>query len=201
MALSTYSELQTSIANFLNRSDLTSQIPDFITMAEARFNRELRHWQMETRSTATFDARYEELPADWLETIRISVKGYEPLELVSHDYMLEMREATNDTGGTPSFYALSAGQIELFPTPDDSYDGSMIYFAEIPALSDANTSNWLLENAPDAYLYGALIHSAPYLQEDARVQTWGTLHKSALDSLNYASKTARHSGSGLKVRW
>ena len=56
MAITTYATLQTAIANFLARSDLTAQIPDFITMAEARMNRELETRAQEKRSTATLVA-------------------------------------------------------------------------------------------------------------------------------------------------
>ena len=39
MAISSYAELQTAIANFLARTGLNSVIPDFIQLAEARINR------------------------------------------------------------------------------------------------------------------------------------------------------------------
>ena len=73
MALSTYDELKASIADFLNRDDLTSVIPDFIKLAETGMNREVRHWRMEKRATAQLDSQYTALPSDFLEPIRMSL--------------------------------------------------------------------------------------------------------------------------------
>ena len=66
MALTNYTELKASIADFLNRDDLTAVIPDFITLAESGMNREVRHWRMETRKTAVLDTQYTALPTDFL---------------------------------------------------------------------------------------------------------------------------------------
>jgi len=40
--ITTYAELQTSIATWLVRDDLTAIIPDFITLAESKFKRDIR---------------------------------------------------------------------------------------------------------------------------------------------------------------
>lgn len=199
MAL-TYSTLKTAIADTLNRDDLTSQIPTFILLAEASINRDVRHWQMEKRSTATFDERYEPLPTDWLETIRVSISGKRQLDLLSQAKMMEMRELNNDTAGQPAFYSHSASQLELYPTPDAAYDATLIYVSRVTALSDAAPSNWLLSEAPDVYLYGSLLHSAPYLQEDARLAVWQNLYASSVQALNAASNAGTFSGTGLAIR-
>jgi len=67
-------------------------------------------------------------------------------------------------------------------------------------LSDTNSDNWLLLEAPDVYLYGALLHSAPYLAEDQRVAVWAQLYSAAVMQLNEASESARYSGSGLTMK-
>ena len=165
MALTTYAELQTTIADFLNRDDLTSAIPTFITLAEADMSRNLRHWRQEKRSTAEIDTQYSAIPADFMEAIRFYITSGDtaPLELISQAQMLDRRYRNADTSGQPHYYAITAGEIEVYPTPDGTYDAELYYFSRIPALSDSNTSNWVLEYFPDAYLYGALVHSAPYL--------------------------------------
>ena len=76
----------------------------------------------------------------------------------------------------------------------------MIYRASIPALSDSNTSNWLLEEAPDAYLYGTLMQTAPWLREDERVAMWGSLYAQAIQSVNKDGEMAKHGGSGLRMK-
>jgi len=202
MSISTYSELQSAVADFLNRDDLAAVVPTFISLAEARINRELRHFDMEARSSLTIDGRYVDVPADWAETVRIhatfSGTTYD-LELISQNDMAQMRESGADATGRPQFYALTAGQIEVFPTPGESYTGEIVYYARIPSLSDGNTTNWLLTKYPDIYLYGALVHSAPYLDEDARAQTWAALYQSAVDAANMESDKARFSGTGLRM--
>lgn len=199
MAL-TYTTLQTQIADFINRDDLASQIPTFILMAEAAFNRDIRHWQMEKRSEATFNERYEPLPSDWLSTVRVSVSGERQLDQISQAQMVSRRESTGNAAGKPLYYSISSSQIELFPTPDGDYDGSMIYHARIPELTAIATSNWMLTDNPDIYIYGSLIHTAPYLQEDARVAVWAGLYKDAVNRLNSNSKTDPFSGTGMAMR-
>lgn len=50
MAITTYTELKSAIADFLNRDDLETVAPTFIALAEADINRRLRHWRMEKRA-------------------------------------------------------------------------------------------------------------------------------------------------------
>ena len=102
--------------------------------------------------------------------------------------------------GRPRFYANIGDTIEVFPTPDAEYQMQLQYYAKTPALSNTNTANWLLTTAPDIYLYGALVQSAPYLNDDARIQTWAALYQSVLDSLQKASDDTRFAGSGLRMR-
>jgi hypothetical protein len=202
MAISTYTDLKTSVASWLNRDDLTSVIPDFISLAEAGINRDLRHYKMIERADATLDSRYVQMPTDWMETVRFSITSGNTyrLELVSRDDMLEYRQKTADASGRPRFYANIGDTIEVFPTPDADYTMQLQYYAKTPALSDSNASNWLLLDAPDVYLYGTLIQSAPYLQDDARTQTWAALYAAALQSLQKASDDTRFAGSGLRMR-
>jgi len=202
MAITTYAELQTSIANWLNRDDLTSVIPDFISLTEAGINRDLRHYRMINRVDATLDSRYVQMPTDWMETVRFSITSGNTykIELVSRDDMLEYRQNTADVSGRPRFYANIGDTIEVFPTPDAEYQMQLQYYAKTPALSNTNTANWLLTAAPDIYLYGALVQSAPYLNDDVRIQTWAALYQSVLDSLQKASDDTRFAGSGLRMR-
>ena len=202
MAITTYTELKTSIGNWLNRDDLTSVIPDFIALAESGINRDLRHYKMVGRVDATLDSRYVQVPTDWLESVRFSITSGDTykIEMVSRDDMIEYRQKTMDTAGRPRFYANIGDTIEVFPTPDAEYDMQLLYYKKIPALSGSNSANWLLEDAPDIYLYGALIHSAPYLQDDPRAQTWAALYSAGLQSLQNASDSTRYAGSGLRMR-
>lgn len=202
MAITTYAELQSAVADFLNRDDLTATIPTFITMAEAAFNRNLKHWKMEQRSTADLDDQYLTLPTDWLETIRINVLDSTPyaLNITSRDQLEDMRYDGSNVSGKPTHYAHIAGEIEVYPSPDATYSVELLYRQKIPALSVSNTSNWLLAEAPDLYLYGALLETAIYLRDDERLGSIGSLYQSKLDALNTISRQAVTSGSGLKMK-
>lgn len=194
MSIATYAELRAAIADFLMRDDLAAVIPTFITLAEASFNRTLRDWRMEKRSTAAFNEPFELLPLDWLETIRLSLQNDGPLQLVSPQDMMKLKAETWQTGD-PRYFAHTAGQIELFPAPTaETGTGELVYFGAIPALSDSNTSNWLLVAAPDLYLYGSLLHTAPYLKDDARLAVWGGLYADIMARMNAQSEAARFSG-------
>tara|TARA_R110002167_G_scaffold68653_2_gene193820 strand:+ start:2296 stop:2916 length:621 start_codon:yes stop_codon:yes gene_type:complete len=202
MAISTFTELKASIANFLNRDDLTATIPDFISLAESSINNEIRHWRMETRAETTLDSQFIGIPSDWLSTIRFHLvtDGTTSLDFMSLATIQSARSARNDSTGTPTNYSLNSSQFELMPTPDGDYSAILMYYAKIPTLSDSVETNWLLTHHPDIYLYGALLHSAPYLKEDERAQTWASLYTAAVVRVNNASSKSTTSGSGLRLK-
>lgn len=203
MAITNYTNLKSTISDFLNRDDMDSIIPVFIQMAEAQINRDVRHWKMQERASGQQSAgdRYMQFPGDWSETIRLQLTGggTSEVELLSLSGMADKRQAGEDTGGKPRFYAHVRGEFELYPTPDEDTDFELLYYAKVPALSDSNTTNWLLEEAPDVYLYGALGHSAPYLQEDARLAVWAQMYAAAVQNLNTESESSSMSGSGIRL--
>ena len=202
MALDTYANLQTAIGSTLNRSDLTATIPDFITLAEADMTARISHWRMEKRANATASAQFVGLPTDFVEMIRIGsdTQNEHRIEYVSMPEMQQMRENTADATGTPQFWTFTDGQIELFPTPNATYTLEIVYLSALDALSATNTTNWVLTRHPDAYLYGALIHSAPFLHDDARTSIWAALYQTALDGIAASDKRGRSGGTGLRMR-
>jgi hypothetical protein len=193
MAITTYDELKASIANWLNRDDLTAVIPDFIALAEAQIARDIRHWRQEKRVTTSVNEQYENLPNDWLEMIQIQLTAGGSLQAISASE-LQGRKEVSLTANKPKYYRLTSDQIELYPAPDQPYEASMQYYARVPALSDAETFNWILTEYPDIYLYGSLVHAAPYLADDQRITVWASLYKSAVDALNKDSTNSRVSG-------
>jgi hypothetical protein len=189
MALNTYSALQSSIAAWLMRDDLTAVIPDFITLAEADMNSRLRLRAMLTRATATLDEAYETLPSDYLQMYRVVVNDdqirFSPTDLLS-------RHALDYAGEAPKYYAITGSQLQLVPAPTALATASieMTYYARPTALSDSNTSNAILAASPAIYLYGALTQAAPYLGDDQRVQVWSTLYQDAIKLLQDADDAA-----------
>lgn len=177
-------------------------IPSFIALAEAQMQREIRHHKMMQRAEADINTRYFILPTDWLETARFHVTGDRPtrLELTSMDDMLQLRELNSNAGGRPTHYTHAGNQLELFPTPNASYNVELLYFQKIPPLGANTSTNWLLTSHPDVYLYGALMQASPFLEADQRLQIWAGLYRGAVDAINTESKKARYSGAGMRVR-
>jgi hypothetical protein len=202
MALTTYAELKTSIGDWLNRSDLTTAIPDFISLAEAQIERTLRTRQMIVRANASFDAQYGAVPSDFLETKSLkltSTNPQTPLQFLSIDALdNEMTKYT--ASGKPKFFGVVGGQFRIVPTPDSNYTTELTYYAKLTKLSSSVSSNWLLASSPDIYLYGALLQAAPYLQDDARIQTWATLYERALNDAQTADDRGASSGGALLTR-
>lgn len=192
MGVSTYSELKTEIGTHLDRDDLTSSVDTFIDLAEARHKRDIRIREMITRGTITVDGRYEDLPTGFLEgiTFRLLTSPVTVLDFVSLDEMAVYR---SETTGKPSKYTIGA-QIEFDKAPDSAYSGEMMYYASVTALSDGNTTNAILTRAPDVYLYGALLATAPFLMNDERIMTWGQLYKDAVAALSQSARQERHMG-------
>lgn len=201
MAITTYADLKSAIADWLNRDDLDAVIPSFIALAESQFNRSLRHRKMVTRSDATVDTPYFAVPADWLENIRfqLNTDPITPLLYVTPEQAAEER-LKYSTANQPLMFTMVGEQFQVIPSPNTSYDAELLYYAKIPALSDENTSNWLLAESPDVYLYGALVQSAPYLKEDERIGTWAGLYQRFVDDMMLADERARIGSSKLKAR-
>ena len=193
MALTNYTELQASVADFLNRSDLTDVIPDFIRMTEAELNRVLRTREMSVRTQGPISKQYVKLPVDFL--------GLRNIELMTSPVtVLEYRNLQNldahralDATGKPIYYSIMQNNIEFAPVPDSEYTLEIVYYQALPALAD-NTTNWLLDFHPDIYLYGSLLQSAPYLQADERIGVWAGKFQQILEQLKTSDEKARFSG-------
>jgi hypothetical protein len=192
MALDTFSGLKTTIADYLNRDDLTSIIPSFISIAEAKFNRKLRVRQMVKRATATLDTAFFAFPSDFLQAkeFQLNTNPITYLEFITEKQGDLLRQDSFIAAGQPKYYTIVGTQLEVIATPDDGYTGELTYYGKIPALSDSNTSNWLLAYAPDLYLYGALVEATPYLKDDERLATWSTLYTNSLGDIEVADQRA-----------
>lgn len=201
MTITNFGTLKTAIADTLNRDDLASVIPQFVSLAQAQFNRKIRSHRQITRGSLTIDAQFEALPANWLETIRITMDAnpIRVLTQISMDDLTRYRTAIDNTTDAPVYFAHNGTDIELFPTPSTSFTAEITYYAKIAALSADADTNWLLTNNPDVYLYSALMHTAPYLKDDARITVWAALLAQAMDQIEDETAAARF-GSPLRMR-
>ena len=199
MAITDYTTLQASIASWLHRADLTAQIPDFICLAESKLSSDLDARPMETRAalTTVLGNAYVTLPTDMLEMRRLLLQTDPaiPLQYETPDQLSVMYGAS--TTGRPSVFTVIGGELQLAPIPDAVYALELTYQRRIPALSDSNTSNWLLTSFPNAYLYGAFCAAQPYLVNDARLAMFQALYKEAVNGINSVDW---YSGSTMRVR-
>tara|TARA_R100001594_G_scaffold39318_1_gene70895 strand:- start:19742 stop:20380 length:639 start_codon:yes stop_codon:yes gene_type:complete len=201
VALSSYSELQTAVGSWLNRSDLTSNIPDFIKLAEASFNRVLRTRNQIKRATSTVSTQFVTQPTDLLELYNIQINSdpIRRLEQVSLTKIDELKEGSSRSG-KPLYFSITGADFELYPSPDTSYTLELVYYSTITSLSDTNTSNFLLTNHPDIYLYGTLVQAEPYLMNDERIGTWGALLGKAIEELRVSDERSQTESGTLVMR-
>ena len=198
----TYAELKTAIANYLNRSDLTSDIDTFIDNVEAELNRRLRTKDMIKRATATADSQYLSVPTDWIEAINVEITSndFSPLFQQSIESLDVYRKANNNSTGQPVYFAMVDDSIELAPTPDVEYTLQLTYYAKISALSDSNTSNFVSVSHPDVYLYGALKHASIFLMEDDRIPMFTQQFEKALEEMRMEQEKAAFGKGSLMMR-
>ena len=206
MAISTYAELQTAVANWLDRDDLTDRIPEFIALAEAKMNRNLRISLMENISTAISTVggqRDYSLPTGFngMREFHLTTNPLTPLSYLTPEMMNRMWAGS--TSGKPRAFTLFSDggtrKIKLGPAPDVVYTTSMLYLKKIDNLSVANPTETMLTENPDIYLYGALLEAEPFLMNDGRVQLWAGLLQKVAQDLQDRDNFDRHSGSELRV--
>ena len=203
MALSSYSALKTSIANWLNRSDLTNQIKDFIALAEAEINSKLRIRKMITSTSITIDSETESIPADFLQVrdFFITEGGTKyALKYITPAQMDQIKGSS--TSGMPDSYTILGDNFRFAPIPSAAYTGTLNYYAKFAALSDSNTSNYILTHHPAIYLYGSLYHAANFLGgvEPQRLQQWQQMYQTALERLERNDKEDQYGNAPLQQR-
>ena len=207
MALSTYAELKTSIANWLNRSDLTSEIADdFIKLTEADYNAKLRIRQMEQIDTVTINAETVTVPTGFISvrSFYILSGNKYPLEYLTPSNLFETRGGSRT--GRPRAYTIEADneteQFRFGPSPDTSYTGYLSYYKAFNALSDSNTSNYILNSHPNIYLYGSLYHAANFLggMDPDQKQNWLQMYIAAMERCENNDKQDSYGGAPVTQR-
>lgn len=196
MTLDTWTGLKADVANWLNRGDLTASIPTFITLAEAQMAREFVSGvkkgrpiprRLKSRSDVIIDVadEYISVPPRFQSPITFMLEGAPPIVL---DYLdpltlLAAKRAARHTGKPPRFYTVLGDELQIYPVADIAYTGEIFFASRVTPLSAENESNWVLQDHPDAYLYGALMQAAPYLKDDPRLAVWGGLFNAAVSAI------------------
>jgi len=202
MALSTFSELKTSVANYLNRDDLTSVIPDFITLTENRINRELRSRANVSRviTTTTSGTDIYDFPADLIELRSVSyVSGSNKNALSYMTPESGTREYGTTANGAPRAYSSLGKVIKLIPTPDAEYTIELIYYNQLASLSDSRTTNNILTEFPSLYLYGACLEGAIFLNDSDEITRFDAIFNRTLVSIQESEEKARYGGNVMTM--
>ena len=192
--ISSYATLQTSIANFLHRTDLTSLIPEFIADAENRIWNDLRVRAMESAYSSTTASTA--LPTGFLEWIYLVADGGQKLTRRDSEWIY-----TNypEHTGKPVYFAREGDELLFGPTPDAVYTLTGRYYKKLDALSDSNTTNWLITDAPELIRFAALAEAAPYIMDDARVGLWEGKYQAMKQRIQSTERRESRSGSLLST--
>lgn len=191
----TYSELKTAIADFLHRTDLTSQLGGFIERAEAALFREINIKDLRVSVSGTTTGEYATLPTDFSEVVRVTCT-YSGTE-----YDLDYGSQPIDyTMTAPKYYALENNKLRIFGTSTgQAY--TLYYTPKMAALSDSNTSNWLLENASDLYLYASSLEAAKYTRDTALEDRLTNQVAPLIDSIKrYTERKGQPTSGSLQIR-
>jgi len=193
MAIATYTDLQSAVGDWLNRADLSSVIPTFITLAEAKFNRELRTRDMLLRSEAITTNEFVAVPSDFLEnySLELNMTNIGPQQSLAFIGPLEAKVLkANKITGLARYYTMIDGAFEILPAPATNADIILTYYQKIPSLSSTVSTNWLITKSPDLYLYSSLLEAAPYLKDDERLQVWAAARQQVMDAMAAESERA-----------
>lgn len=180
MALTTYSELQTAIGTFLNRSDLSASIPDFIALAEADINSHfnLRAVETDQALSTVSGSRFVALPIGFREQQNLWVNHTsgrgDPLRFTLPELLI-----TSTAPGIPTVWCIDGSNI-AFDCPADAVYSLTLRMISGLALSDASPTNLVLTNYPNVYLYGALKEAGPFLRDSEATQIWEAKYADAI---------------------
>ena len=197
MAFSFLSDLLAGFAFFLARSDLSAQIPDFITLAEARLSRELETRSQEKRSVANLVVgdEYIYLPSDFREVREVKLNT-SPLTVLKYHSPASLDEQYPSNGnGKPRGFSIVGLEMKMRPVPDSTYEMEIIYIGGVTPLSASNPSNNILLRSPDAYLYGALAEAYAYLLDETRAAQYMARFEKAMEEIKIDEQRA-HYGTG-----
>ena len=177
MALSTYSDLQATVASFLHRSDLTSEIQDFIRLAEADLQVRAKLSQWDTSATVSLTSGVGALPSDFAAAISCNYGSQTGnLQFLPKDVFAGYSLA--NPSGEPICYTIEGSSLKVAPAATG--DATLRYTARFTPLSVSATTNSLLTLFPDTYLHGALLHAADWEKDDAALQKYSSLFEQGI---------------------
>lgn len=200
VTITSYAELCSAVALWLNRSDLTDNVPIFIQLGEMRIYREMRIRAMETSLSAAISSGVVALPTGYVEMKNARIDGSPSSPLTRKDAeFIYHRYPTRSADRKPIYFAREAENLIFGPYPDSAYTVKGTYYKRLPALSGTNTTNWLITDAPDLILFAALLEAEPYLRDDPRIEIWGNKYVATKNRIQKQDEAEEFSGSPLST--
>lgn len=199
MALTTYAELLTAVAAELHRSDLTSTIPDFVTLAESRINAKLRVRNMETVVSSTIAAGVIAVPTNYIALKDVyvsSVVPYQNLQRKMAEWIYD-NYPNRAQVDTPKFIGREGSNFIFGPAATSGLVVTLRYYNRFAALSSAINSTFTAY--PGIWFYGALAESAPFIKDDKRIPMWEMKFKQLVDLAQEEDDREEVSGTVLTV--
>lgn len=196
MAITNYGTLKTAVADFLQRSDLTSSIPTFIELATARFSDELRTPEMESIYTTTVTSEYSTLPSN-IRAVRLLMANDKVVEYVTPFQLQRMAEIKSRP--TKPVYTIQNMRLRMYPAQTSLPVALTCYVALTPFVLDADT-NWLLTKRPDVYLHAALAQARVFLHDDERLMLAAQFTDKYIAEANRAARVIDDGSAPLTVR-
>jgi hypothetical protein len=199
--ITSYATLQASIASFLHRTDMTDIIKELIADAEIRIANDLRIKAMEEAYSEAIASGSVALPSGFLEWKFLYVDGDSSQKLERREEeWIYTNYPSRSSGGKPVFFAREGETLIFGPYPDSTYTVKGRYYKKLDALSDSNTSNWFITNAPDLLRYAALCEAAIYINNDARMAALESKYTMAKERIKNTERREATSGSLLTAK-
>jgi hypothetical protein len=196
----TWTELKAYIADQLNRTDMTTQIPQWIAKFERHAVREIFTPDRETAADITVDAEEEDLPAGLQRVVSVHLTT-DPLTFLEQMTLPELRTryAANTTG-KPENYALRGNKLVFGPSPDTTYTAKLVYVATITPLDGTTASNWLLADHVDAYIEGTLFEAHKFLKDMESAAMAKASRDEIIAEINRSGRRRSYGGAPLRIR-
>lgn len=191
-----YAQLKTNVADWIHRSDLTSQIVTFIDMARSRICHDLESMHLEKRVSATLTTEYVNLPTDLVDIRSIKINNRK-INLWTEDQVVQ--NGYNDVTGNEAIYTIVANQIRIIGAPS-SADFEMVYRYIPIAMSVDTDQDVILSNYPQLYIYACDLEFLLYSENEERAAKVVKYYQDAIEQINAASNRARYPSGSLAVR-
>lgn len=203
MSIHTYSDLIQHIPQWLDRDDLSTVTPRFIQLAEADFEPKLqKHINNLIRASTIVTAGDEYIapPCDWEYIKEIWVDEPDRRSTVTYMESSQLTRAyPQKYTGRPQHYTIMGQELKLSPVADRSYSLEFLYYADLDRLSDTNPTNWVLKKYPNIYLFGALVHAANWVGDDARSGFFAGMYQQAVDTAQSEGRSRERGDGPLEI--